>query len=143
MLTRLPNWQTRLSEYLSANRDTSFRYGEHDCCLFSCSAIQMMTGTDLAEWFRGKYSTRKQALELIKERTGHTGVGAIAQYAAAEFGMSSVSVSLAQRGDMVLVGKGPNAILGIVSLSGADVMCLNKHGIVRVALEHVTAAWRV
>jgi hypothetical protein len=102
-----------------------------------------MTGHDLASWFRGKYSSRKQAFQLIKERTGGSGISAIAEYAAAEFGMPCVPVLMAQRGDMVLVGKGSKALLGIVSLSGMDVLCQSTNGIIRVAFEHATRAWRV
>jgi hypothetical protein len=140
---RLPNWQTRLSAYLSANRSTPFRYGLNDCCIFSCDCVQAMTGHDMGEWFRGKYSTRKGAMEAIKQRTGGAGVTAIARYTAESLGMPEVPVAHAQRGDMALIGKGTKAILGIVSLSGLDVMALNKTGIVRVAFEHVTVAWRV
>lgn len=143
MLRRLPDWQSRLQSYLDSHRDARFQYGTFDCCLFTCDCVGAMTGHDMAEWFRGKYGTRKQALELIRERTGHTGVKAIAEYAAAECSMRSIPVLMAQRGDMVLVGTGSKAILGVVSLIGTDVMCLNKKGIVRVALEHATAAWRV
>jgi hypothetical protein len=143
MLTRYPDWPSRLQSYLDAHRHAHFKYGDLDCCLFSCSAIAAMAGHDLAAWFRGRYRTRKEAMQLIRERTGHTGVKAIAEYAAAECGLPSVSVSMAQRGDMVLVGRGSKAVLGIVSLLGTDVMCLNKTGIVRVALEHATAAWRI
>jgi hypothetical protein len=102
-----------------------------------------MVGVDIASWFRGKYHTRKGALEAIKERTGHTGVRAIAEWTANEYGMESIPVSMAQRGDMVLVGSGRKASLGIVSLTGLHVMSLTNKQIVRVALEHATAAWRV
>jgi hypothetical protein len=102
-----------------------------------------MTGHDMAEWFRGRYKTRREALALIKQRTGHTGVAAIAEYAANEHGLESIPVNMARRGDMVLVGTGSKALLGVMSLNGADVMCLGKQGIMRVALSHATAAWRV
>jgi hypothetical protein len=102
-----------------------------------------MTGTDIAVWFRGRYQNRKGALAAIKERTGHTGVKAIAEYTAAEYGLEYIPVSMAQRGDMVLVGSGRKASLGIVSLTGLEVMSLTGKQIVRVALEHATAAWRV
>jgi len=102
-----------------------------------------MTGTDIASWFRGRYHTRKGALAAIKERTGHATVKAIAEYTVAEYGMESIPVLMAQRGDMVLVGSGRKASLGIVSLTGADVMSLTSKEIVRVALSNVTAAWKV
>lgn len=80
---------------------------------------------------------------LIRERTGGPGVTAIARYTADELEMEPVIVKQAQRGDMVLVGKGSKAALGVVSLGGLDVMCMTKGGIVRVELKHVTEAWRV
>lgn len=97
----------------------------------------------MADWFRGKYKTRKEALSLIKQRTGHSGVAAIAEYAAAECGLKSIPNAMASRGDMVLIGSGSRAILGVVSLTGTDVMCLGKQGIMRVSLSHVTRAWRI
>jgi hypothetical protein len=143
MLTRFPDWQSRLQAYLDSRRAARFQYGACDCCLFTCDCVRAMTGHDMADWFRGRYSTRRRALELIRQRTGHVGVKAIAEHAAAECGLASVPVLMARRGDMALVGSGSKAILGIVSLLGTDVMCLDKNGIVRVALESVTAAWRV
>jgi hypothetical protein len=143
MLTRLPDWQSRLQSCLDSRRAAAFQYGIFDCCLFSCDCVEAMTGHDMAAWFRGRYSTRKQALELVRERTGHPSVKAIAEYAAAECEMRPVGILMAQRGDMVLVGKGSKAVLGIVSLLGTDVMCQGTSGITRVAFEHAVAAWRV
>lgn len=143
MLTRYPDWPSRLQAYLDSRRNVRFKYGSHDCCLFSCDCILAMTGTDIGAWFRGRYSTRAGAFAAIYERTGKSGVGAIAEYTAAEYGMESIPVSMAQRGDMVLVGSGRKASLGIVSLTGSDVMSLTNKQIVRVALSNATAAWRV
>jgi hypothetical protein len=102
-----------------------------------------MTGTDIASWFRGRYGTRKESLALVKERTGKASIQAVIEYVAAEHGFQPVPVSMAQRGDMVLIGKGARAVVGVVSLSGLDVMCLTKNQIVRVALDKATFAWRV
>jgi hypothetical protein len=143
MLARFPDWQSRLQAYLSALRNARFRYGVNDCCIFSCDAIRSMTGHDIVGEARGRYATRKAAMEAVRERTGGSNVTAFAEYTASELGMPSVPIAMAQRGDMVLVGSGSKAALGIVSLSGLDVMCLTRKGIVRVELKHVTAAWRV
>lgn len=102
-----------------------------------------MTGQDMAAWFRGRYATRKAAMALVRERAGRGGVKAVAEYAAVEFEMPLVPIALARRGDMVLLRKGTEATLGIVSLTGMDVMCAGSKGIVRVAFDHATAAWRV
>ena len=44
-MNRYPNWQTRLDLYLRTVNQRQFKYGEWDCCLFACDAIQEMTGT--------------------------------------------------------------------------------------------------
>jgi len=102
-----------------------------------------MTGVDIAAWFRGRYGTRKESLALVKERTGKASIQAVIEYVAREHGFPPIPVSMAQRGDMVLIGKGARAVVGVVSLSGLDVMCLHKNQIVRVALKNATYAWRV
>jgi hypothetical protein len=102
-----------------------------------------MTGMDIAAWFRGRYCTRKESFALVKERTGKASIQAVIEYVAAEHGFPPVPVAMAQRGDMVLIGKGARAVVGVVSLSGLDVMCLTRDQIVRVALKNATFAWRV
>jgi hypothetical protein len=132
-----------LQSYLDLHRDEKFKYGARDCCLFTAGCIEAMTGIDIAAWFRGRYSTRKESLALVEERTGKASIQAVIEYVAAEHGFQPVPVSLAQRGDMVLIGKGARAVVGVVSLSGLDVMCLTGNQIVRVALKNATYAWRV
>ncbi len=140
---RFEDWPERLQAYLDSHRESHFQYGELDCCLFVCDCVLAMTGHDMAAWFRGRYNTRKSALSLIRERTGHCGVTAVARYAAKEAGYPSIPPLMARRGDMVLVGTGRKAILGLISLAGADVMCISTDTIQRIDLKHVTAAWRV
>lgn len=142
-MRRFDDWPTRLQRYIDASICMSFRYGQHDCCLFTADCIRAMTGADLAEWFRGRYATRKDALALIRERTGRGNVEAVAEYAAHERGLVEVQVAFAQRGDMALIGRGRSSLLGVVSLSGVDVMCLMQKQIMRVDFEHVTRVWRI
>jgi hypothetical protein len=132
-----------LQSYLDLHRDEKFKYGTRDCCLFTAGCIEAMTGIDIAAWFRGRYGTRKQSFALVKERTGKASIQAVIEYVAKEHGFQPIPVAMAQRGDMVLIGKGARAVVGVVSLSGLDAMCLTRNQIVRVALDKATFAWRV
>jgi hypothetical protein len=132
-----------LQRYLDGLGEVRFQYGQLDCCLFTCDAVMAMTGHDMAAWYRGRYRTRKEALTLIRERTGRASVKAVAMHAAQECGLEAVPVALARRGDMALIGTGSNACMGIVSLSGLDVMAVYGRQIVRVALRSATMAWRI
>ena len=45
---RLPDWQPRLQALIQARLAAPFAWGEHDCCLFVCDAVQAITGQDLS-----------------------------------------------------------------------------------------------
>jgi len=66
-MERVENWQMKLKGYLQGRLDTPLIWGQSDCCLFVADAVQAITGTDIAKWFRGKYTTRKGAFDRMKE----------------------------------------------------------------------------
>lgn len=64
-MIRLPDWRPRLSAYLTSVARTPFDYGTHDCALFVAGAVQAMTGVDLAEHYRGRYTTLEGGLKAL------------------------------------------------------------------------------
>lgn len=71
-MTRLPDWEARLSAYVAAVRDRPFEWGEHDCSLFAASSAEAMTGTDLAAAYRGAYSDREGAAVALRKHGAGT-----------------------------------------------------------------------
>ncbi len=142
-MTRIPNWQSALNSFLVVHRADQFTYGSWDCCLFTCDAIEVMTGVDIACPFRGKYKSRLGATEEIFKYTGKTSVLAITEKLASEYCLEPVPVLKAGRGDAALIQRGRTWLLGIVSLSGAEVIVLGKTGIEAIPLSLVSRAWRV
>lgn len=63
---RLPDWEDRLHEFVEANWSRAFEWGEHDCILAACSAVEAMTGTDPAVEFRGRYSDAEGAKRALR-----------------------------------------------------------------------------
>src|SRR5438309_482850 len=110
-MKRLWNWQSALDALLVQHAAERFKYGSWDCCLFACDAIFAMTGTDPAGAFRGRYHTRAQARQLIHPFAER--IAAIAR----QNDMPEVPVSMAQRGDLVMLQGECGLSLGIVSLS--------------------------
>jgi hypothetical protein len=143
LLSRLPCWQCRLSRFLSLRQRDPFAYGKFDCCLFAANAIQEMTGTDIAAYFRGRYSSRKEALALVKDYVGRVSIRLLTEKVATEHGMRKVSILTAQRGDLILIQRSRDYSLGIVDLSGSRVAVLGSSGIGRIALRDGSRAWRV
>ena len=142
-MQRRSDWQGALDEFVRANEDQRFEYGKWDCCLFVCDAIIEMTGVDLAAAYRGKYSTRKGALQAICEQLGTASIQAVAAHTAAAHHMPEVPVLRAHRGDMVLIARKRDHSLGLVALNGRDVIVASKRGLWRLPLSRAVRAWHV
>jgi hypothetical protein len=145
MITRTHTWEADLHHYLTDQLDQPFQFGARDCCLFVCDAVLAMTGTDVAEDFRGRYSTAIGAARTIRSITG-TGptVEDAAIYVTSKFEMPKLdAVLLAQRGDVVLYDGDEGPILGLVALNGRDALFVTETAMRRIPLAECRAAWRV
>lgn len=143
MLTRLGNWQTRLSDYLVSTATTPFKYGRLDCGLFVAGAIQSMVDVDVVADLRGKYKTRKQAFEAIKEMCGTPTMEAVAAFLADKYGFPEVPVNFAQVGDAVVLKHGRRSSLGIVAMHGTELLTPYKDGLLRLPLTLATHAYHI
>jgi len=145
IIKRSPTWLTQeLATFLQQNANAQFVWGTLDCSLFAADAIKAMTGIDVADDFRGKYTDKTSAFALIKSVTGGTTVGDAAAYCATKHGLTPWKYPLqAQRGDLVTVENNGELIAGIVDLSGKRVACLSETGIVRFSIMGIKQAWHV
>jgi hypothetical protein len=143
MLTRYPDWQAKLGNFLVANAKRSFRYGEFDCCLFVADAVRVMTGVDLAQHFRGRYTSRSEARERMALFCGEASVERVAAKVASAHGLDRVSPREAARGDMVLVQRRREFSLGLMNLNGQDVVIPFACGLMRIDLKHARSAWKI
>ena len=67
MIERRPDWEQRLSSYLEPlNDEARFAWGVMDCALFAADAVLAMTDHDIADPFRGKYSTAAGSARALK-----------------------------------------------------------------------------
>lgn len=106
--TRLPDWRSRLTQHLDAVSRHAFDYGSHDCALFAAGCVEVMTGVDLAERYRGLYATLKGGLKLLAKD------GFDSHLAVVRAHFAEVPPAFAQVGDiMVLHEEGGIDALGI------------------------------
>lgn len=145
MLNKHNDWDIQhFNDFLLDNKDKLFEWGVSDCCLFVADAIQSYTGTDLADDFRGKYTTEIGALKAIKKVTGGTTVADAAAYCASKHGLVEYEFPLmAKRGDLVLADNGGTLIAAVVHLSGRHVISVSDIGLVRLPITSVKRAWAV
>lgn len=95
MSNRLPGWEVRLHDFMLANRDRAFAWGEWDCILFACAAAEAITGVDKAAAYRGRYSDARGAALALRE----LGQGTLLKTVDHEF--EAKPVARAIRGDMI------------------------------------------
>jgi hypothetical protein len=143
MLSRKPDWQTQLQQFLLRSLSARFAYGQLDCCLFVADAVLAMTGTDIAATFRGRYHSREEALALCESYGGKRSVRSLVSKALAEQELAEIPVTRAQRGDIVLVRRSKDWSLGFIGLSGQEIMAAAEEAYLRLPLPLAVRAWRV
>ena len=107
-MTRLPDWQQRLSDWLASVSRQAFEPGVHDCALFAAGGVLAVTAIDLGETFRGQYRSEKAGRALLRE-AGFDGPEALAAFWLPEW----PDVRMARAGDVAVVGTERGPALGL------------------------------
>jgi hypothetical protein len=144
-LQKKEHWQTRAYHaFLLERARVPFAWGANDCALFAADGILAITGTDIADDFRGKYSTEAEAFALIKTVTGGTTVADAAAWCANKHGLRErVHPLMAQRGDLVVVESSGLLISGLVHLNGRHVVVASGKGLNRLPIMNVKRSWEI
>jgi len=73
-VARVADWQRKLNVYLlsaqSRYKKEGFVWGKFDCCTFAGDWVRIATGQDVLSEYRGKYSTKEQAMSVLQELDG-------------------------------------------------------------------------
>lgn len=142
MLLRFPDWPERLDAYLRTTREAPFAWGSNDCALRACDAVLAITGVDIAEDFRGRYTTRAGATRVMRRLYGGN-LETVAEKIAAARGMAEVRPALARRGDVVLFDSPQGPSLGIVAHNGRHAEFKIKNNPCLIRVDECRRAWRV
>lgn len=93
---RLPGWESRLADIIETYRDLPYQLGRCDCFTLSCAVFAALRGVDHWPRIAGRYSTWREAVELIAEH------GSTFDAAAVSFAdVQRIPIVSAQRGDLV------------------------------------------
>jgi len=142
-VTRKENWQTALYDHLQRVWERPFAYGEHDCCLFAAGCIEAQTGVDVADGLRGQYSDRRSALRMMRRLCGQPSLERVVETQFEHLGLLEVSVSMAQRGDVVLLELDGVLALGILAPHGTAIIAPSEKGLVYLPMNRARRAWAV
>ena len=131
-----PGWERMLAEAVEAARGRPFRWGQHDCAIWAFDLRRDLTGgDDVAVLWRGRYRTAAGAQRAMR-RLGWQSSEAMGR---ALLGAPLPSVSLAQRGDIVLSATG----LGFGVCLGALAAGIAPAGLILTPIATTALAWRI
>ena len=133
-LQRLDDWQVRLEALCADRINMPFQWGQVDCCMWAADVVQSLTGFDLAHDVRGKYSSAKEAAQLLAKFGGVIGL------ANSRLGASS-SVKMASIGDIVLLNNHGRQLLAVCM--GEQTIAPTYHGLGHEPITSAICAWKV
>ncbi len=134
-MERLPDWRVRLAEWLEEVRNQPFAQGRHDCALFAAGAVRAVTGTDLAEVYRGRYRTTRGGLRILRK------AGFDDHVALALHHFARQPIALVREGDLVVSDTDQGPGFGVVQ--GAAAYVLGQNGLALMALSQARLALKV
>jgi len=132
-MNRLPDWQTRFSDFGKARARMPFAWGSNDCCSFAAASVQAITGRNPMAGVAA-YDTEAGAARLIL-RAGNL------RALASQYLGDPVPPALAAVGDVVLVINEGREALGVCN--GVNVIGPGPAGIDVLGIDAAIAAWKV
>ena len=150
-MNKLHNWATKLDSYFDECAKKEFEYGVFDCAIFVVDGVLAMTGADIFWEQRGKYKNEDEAKTLIRKifpRAEHIPVQAVFDRIIDQFvelnKFKKVSKNFVPRGGIVLLDEMLSNSLGLVDLSGREIVCPHpEHGLLSVPLHHGYKFWSI
>ncbi|UOA25894.1 hypothetical protein [Pseudosulfitobacter sp. DSM 107133] len=132
---RRQDWHANLIQYLSEVSRRPFAEGQNDCALFLAGGVRAMTGVDYATLYRGRYTTIRGGLRILRKDGFNDHVEL------AKHHLKSKPVAVANAGDGAVIATDEGQALGIVQ--GAAVYVLRPAGLGLVPLTDAILALEV
>lgn len=123
-MARVTDWRKALTGYLRAAGRTAYAPGQHDCALFAAGAVVAMTGRDYAAPYRGRYTTIRGGLRVLRKD------GYADHIALAAAHLPEVAVARARPGDLAVVESQDGPALGVVQGEAVYVLLPDRLGLV-------------
>jgi hypothetical protein len=136
---RLADWRERLAAVVASGNVAPWAWGgdrPHDCLAFAARVVAALTGRDLYEPFRGRYSDEAGAAALVPD------VGAFMDAVAADQRWPIISERQALEGDLGLFGR-PGSLVLVGAVYGRLIFPREPAGLGSVARASASKIWAV
>ena len=135
METRVSNWENLLVKYLEDCRDKPFKWGEHDCALFTAKWEKILTNNSRFSEFFNKYKTALGSFKALKKY----GKGNLVSTVDAK--LEKIDKKKITRGDIVSVNTNEGIALGIYT--GNKIAVVSLDGLIFLSLDDAIDCWRI
>jgi len=138
-MKKLPQWEIRLFDFISSNKDKPFKWGKWDCCIFVIEAVRAMTETEI---IKPSWNNKLEALFFIKEN-GKTINSATTKFLK-KSGLKTIDKNFITAGDVVLlkdIHNNNEQIMGICT--GNLIACVSEEGISYRENQSAVKVWRI
>ncbi len=131
-MTKLADWEDRLTYLVSEVRKLKFAWGKLDCCMWASACVEAQTGIDLGAKLRGTYSDAAGAARVLRQHGGLRGVGAWVG--------PEVPPLTARMGDIGLVRSNRKPVLALCA--GPVWLVITTQGLLNTPLDAAIKCWR-
>lgn len=136
-LDRLSGWDRALEDFASGQLTIQPAWGRSDCLLTVSSAIQMITGIDPLEQFRGRYKTEAGAARKMRQN----GCANVKDVFETYLSLEPVNRLSARRGDVGVILINGEFTAGFICGYGFAVK--QPHGLVFFPVTEIEQAFKV
>lgn len=137
-LHRLPGWRARFEAVIDEIKARPFAWRDHDCGpAFTGRLVEAVTGADLAAPYRGRYSTERGALLLMRRE----GFDTLADFAASL--LPEIHPSRATIADLAAVPEDTPFGFSLGAVNGERILVLRPDGLGTVDLLAAKRAFKV
>jgi hypothetical protein len=98
---RVPNWESKLADFVESKSNEPFKWGVHDCATFACKCVEVITGVYP---IKDRWKSKAKAVRMLKERSIIDRTSDV---------LEEIDVNLAKRGDVVATMTEDGIALGI------------------------------
>lgn len=134
-MKRYHDWEKRFDIALQEAKQKTWKRGEFTCGFFAADMVKAITGVDMISEYRDKFTTLAQEIEFIPNFIKET-------FKKCK-GLQAVKPLQAGRGDVVMIKDSSVYAVGIVSLSGKQVLLATAKGVTTRRMDSIKRAWRV
>jgi len=142
-LVRIPGWEQRFAEFVQAQYDKPFDRGTFDCVRFTADAMFTLVAYDLAQDFRHKYKTDKEAIELVRS-FGPDGFLRVCDEILTSAGFTRTDWRHAHRGDPCFIAEQENSMGGGLGIcTGPYLVTPFKKGLKSIPMKYAQTVWSI